>query len=243
LAGDLRRAFTAALAATTTGLDLPLLGGVHIEAGRGVLTATATDRFIAAHARVEVQQTDPCSLPSTMVAAAEVRTLLSALGRLKATEQVRILKPDGLVFRTDRWSIDIKCGDEKLPDMADVFAGKPHRKPVHSTAGVAPAEVGDLLRLDLGSTVIARVNAVLRAVARGKAVHWRINRTSAVAPVLVDAGDWLLLAVMPMRLQAGDVQHVIYGLPPEPPVKRVRTKKAAAAIEPAPKKTTRRRAA
>jgi hypothetical protein len=243
LAGELRRALTATLAAAGTD-DIPLLAGVHLEAGRGVLTATSTDRYIAAHARVKTQDTEPASLAPAMVDSAAVRTLLHAMGSAKPTQSIRLAQAGpALTFHIGRWSITTTCADEHLPNMEKIFTGELKGRRTVTAAGdlpeLPPVVAEDILNLDLNTTVLARVSAVLRTLPRDTAVHWRVNAASALAPVLLDASDWLLVCVMPMRRQPG-VQHVVYGLPPEPPTKRVRKKPTSTAIEAGSKAAPRR---
>jgi len=196
-AGALRRSLAAVIpAAARANADLdPTLTAVMFEAGRGVALATATDRYVAAHARCEGQG----DLPRLMVPLAGAKLLLAHLRTLDAKEEVTLEGDGACLFATTqlvRLQLLIVNEGSWYDSVAKVFGG----------------DKGS--RINLGKAPLASLNRVLAAVPRGAATRWRTSHPNA--PVLIDVEDWLLIAVMPMLLDVESearVQPVMFGLP------------------------------
>jgi hypothetical protein len=218
--------------ASTDATWTPELATIQLQADRGVLLATATDRFVAAHARAEADGT----LAACLLKLADAKLLMTHLRAVVPIKgipyQVELSLADGrLSVKTRAAVLSFEPGDPALwptSSVKKVFTGGFEPK-----TGQPPA----LGRVDLGNGPLATVNRVLAATAKGLSTRWRTTRPNA--PILVDVDDWLLIAIMPMRI-VGD-QHVMFGLP-EPEPKPARVRKVAAKAEPAKVPAARRRA-
>lgn len=222
-AGLLRRSLVATIPAASKDGTLPGICVVHLHAGRNVLLATATDRYVAAHARCGAVD----DLEPTVVQLADAKFIADWLRRLHAETEISLARDGDHLVVTDG-ILTLRLGTEDLgwpaKSMTSIFAGTRAK----ATSAGKPNPPG---RLDLGRERLASLNRVLSATPRGSTTRWRMG--DGLSPVLVDVDDWLLVAVMPMRIHPED-QHVMFGMPDPEPAPRARRSRKAPAFVPEP---------
>ncbi len=218
--GVLRRSLASAAAALEPDHNTGLLDRIAVEAGRGVLVMTATNRYIAAHARCEATGTlreFGLSIPS-------VKALMFHLRGVDAYLDVTLTLNDNLHVDLPEAGLRLPLADlAGWPKMAKVFEPLP-----------LELDLTDAAVFDLSTAVLARLSRVLPDSRLGQATHW--YRAQATKPIMVEFDDWLTVAVMPMRrMTEGVLARVPFGIPvPEIAAKPAR-KRAAKAIVAAPK--------
>jgi hypothetical protein len=241
-AGDLRRSLAATIPAASADVWLPELAGIVLYVTGEQLLATATDRYVAAHAKCPIAE-----------GALRPATLQLNDAKFLATLLRRPMKPpldlvtverlgDTLEVTYAGTTVRLRSGEPAgwFAQANAIFTGA-------STKKNKPAPGGEPIegRIDLGVDRLRSLGRVLAAAPAGTRVRWRILPSGG--PVLVDLLDWLLVVVMPMRPDP-DEQHVLVTLPePAPVAKAVRAPKVAP-VKAAPSKvsakatTPRRRA-
>lgn len=210
-AGDLARLLAVTLPATADPeMCMPELAAVHLAAGGGVLTATATDRYVAVHARARLATgvLDPVLLVADD--ARELRKYLRDVDPQSAMTLTR--RSDRSLLVEGAGETDAVCGCV----AADKHSGWPHqalvrqfgRPPIRAVA--AP--------MCLSVPVLSTVALVLRRASAGGRIYpvWHAtvpddDSRTRVRPWRIDVDDWLALLAMPST-SALDVTH----LPPVP---------------------------
>lgn len=209
-AGHLARLLAVALPATMDPEDChPILGAVHLAAGGGVLTATATNRYIAVHAR-------------THATGALRPTLLPHLGGKLLLDQLK---------ETDSsWLVEIRASTERIifnngaSQLRFTPAERAEQWPADKMAKIftTPAADTGVTGFHMRADVIRTVGRVLKAARSAGTLRSRWTLTplhsKSPAPFRIEVGDWLAIVAMPMRLPLPyeddfTLGPVPYGLP------------------------------
>lgn len=189
LTSELKRALSAVLPATSGDDFNVVLSGVHLSATGGMLTLHATDRYVAARAIVRVNG----DLAPTFLTASDAKLLIAHLRgtpkhdtvKLRRTKRTLVITmPETTVVFTvqdiNNWPAD---------QLDDIFSGKPS-KPAEKTE----ATPGNFA---LSPKLLSALSRVLAVLPRETDTRWRVQHH--LLPILVDAEEWLTVAVMPMR--------------------------------------------
>lgn len=216
-AGALKAVLRAAVAAADTN-GHPTLDHLLLQANAGTLTATATDRFVAVHARCDANGT----LPPTALYGPDVRRFWVRLLRRAEhpNEQVAI------DLSSTRVTLTIAGGLScTLPHEEDNVRGLPVTALDKAFRKAASGEAAADLARHMAFTpeVVMRAMRILHRAAHdrrpfsGGTAQWTV--AGRMDPVLIELHNWLSILLMPARLTDGDGRevshrpHLPYGLP------------------------------
>jgi hypothetical protein len=190
----------------TDGYSHPILGTVRIEAGGGIITATATNRAVAAHARAKATG----ALPPTHLRTKNVAGMIDALKPFVDADLNVYLDADGdslveLAVEDGKFEITVGRIRAKVdvhasahwPDMGAIFAG-------------APVPEGSLLHGPV--TVSLEWCAKLQEL-QSQNAPVRLSFDGPGRPIRVEMGDWFVALIMPMKAKVADYPTVPFGLP------------------------------
>lgn len=176
--------------------SLPVIATVNLEGHGGYLTATATDRYIMGVSRVLVEDADGFN---ALLRAKDVRHILATFKNRKAIQSkvaltvangsLTVSLVDGLFADADDLTARYGLMDGTYPKVMDIFR---NWKPAADTTsnGCNPF-------------YLAKFQHVTQF--RGEPV--KVSFGAGTSPILVQAGDYFLGAVMPVRMtEASDNQ-------------------------------------
>jgi hypothetical protein len=187
LACDLLDVLTALLTCTSTSSDYPALTSVRLQAGNGRLAGLSTDQYALGHASKPAVGT----AEATLVPADAVRRMIGELADADRYELVR------LQLHTDR--IELRVKDATL-GFAPVV--------IPSSLGGYPSRLVELLdvggyeQIGVSGVVAFSPHNLARIAAATKTAGEHVVRCyfrAAEAPLRVEAGDWLVMLLMPYR--------------------------------------------
>ncbi len=180
---------------------------VRIEAGGGVLTATATNRYVVAHARGPATG----NLLAANLHTYHAKALVDALGAFvdpgtpafAPHADVTLTVGDGRFEVTvGRLSARVDVhGYANWP--ADVIVGAYESAPTQDTSALQGAVLLDL-------DILAKIRDI-----RTSSSPARFSFGKPDGPVRVEIEDWFTAVVMPMKATHGEGPTIRYGLPAE----------------------------
>ncbi|MGW1059319.1 hypothetical protein [Micromonospora rubida] len=202
-ASGLAQALGATVPFTSRDVTLPAICAVELRAADGVLTATATDRYVIGHARQAA--TGALSMPRYLHRrdAKSLRNQLLAHmeHRETGTDPVTITEHDDrltFAFEPITMSFVQPEGVDNFPDLGAILAAMPARdaEGLHTPVGLSHRVLHPLTK----------------ACTWDKFSPPRWTFDGPRKPVRVEIGDWFIAALMPVSL-SGDEQPVSVDMP------------------------------
>ncbi|MFG1776643.1 hypothetical protein ACGFIG_09465 [Micromonospora sp. NPDC049048] len=201
--GRLAQALGSVVPFASRDVTLPSVCAVQLHCAEGVLTASATNRYVIGHAR---QPATGAFTRPRLLHWRDARALRKALSRFmrdqgSSADLVAITEADASLtvkFGYVTLSLDEPEGAKGAPDLGPILA----KLPTNDTAGVQ-APIGISRRV---------VKPVLKAARWAPCDPMRWLMAEPGKPFRVDIGDWFVAAVMPVSLR-GDEKNVPIELP------------------------------
>lgn len=181
---------------------------VQLAAGGGVLTGTATDRYIAGHARRPATGAFDGVVAIDRDDVKRITDLLHGMGEQAMGAEVTIIaagtepRTAAATFTTSNASLrvsTITVSDSLLTSIANLFTAKPQ-----------PHEV--LAPFAINPRLFRAFTEVQTLIARD--APCRVTVGSATSPIRLDMDDWFVGLMMPTRIEGpASVGPVPFGLP------------------------------
>lgn len=185
-AGNLRRALrAAALFADNDEYGVPDLAAIHIEAGSGVLTATATDRYVLGHARTDAD--GALDVHGAGIQVRHAQMVIDMLDDIPGLAAVELTAPLGGPLRVKGVNVAVEVPTCYIPGTSK------YRELFQKLDDAYPAGTSQML---IAPSLLKAI-AGLEDIYPTSAGRWTF--TDPLKPVRVEVGAHFVALLMPVK--------------------------------------------
>jgi hypothetical protein len=192
---------------------VPGLAAIQLHAGDGMITASATNRYVVGHARKNATTSEPMRFVLDVDDARHLRKRLSRATKTSGTGQL----PVNISVTTGaRRALTVNFGRHAPTTLTFTethTASAPDFKPIFEKNLVEPGTVPDVGPVGLTATALVPVSKAAKWGPKGDPLRWSFG--DSMKPIRVEMGDWFLALVMPARIgdQVKPVEYAVPGVP------------------------------